>query len=263
MRADTGPDRRRPEPRIHHPRRDRRERGLPTTATACDRACAEPSIDFDADLQPIVDAYIGSTPRPTRSTTGRRWPVPAGRWSPARGIEVGHIFYFGTKYSEPHGRVRDRAGRRADRRSRWAPTASASRGWSAPIIEASHDEAGIIWPESVAPFEVGLINLKAGDAACDEPPARSSTPARASRRRGALRRPRRAAGREVRRHGPDRPALAGHRRPARRAAGTVEVKNRATGERRTRPRMRLSWRIKRHAERAAHQTTGAMPLLSR
>jgi prolyl-tRNA synthetase len=38
----------------------------------------------------------------------------------------------------------------------------------AAIIEASHDEAGIIWPEAVAPFDVGLINMKAGDAACDE-----------------------------------------------------------------------------------------------
>jgi len=35
------------------------------------------------------------------------------------------------------------------------------------IIEASHDDDGIIWPVSVAPFHVGLINLKAGDSACD------------------------------------------------------------------------------------------------
>ncbi len=54
----------------------------------------------------------------------------------------------------------------------WAPTASASRAWWARIIEASHDDAGIIWPEAVAPFRIGLINLKSGDAetdaACEE-----------------------------------------------------------------------------------------------
>jgi len=35
------------------------------------------------------------------------------------------------------------------------------------IIEASHDDTGIIWPQSVAPFDVGLVNLKVGDAATD------------------------------------------------------------------------------------------------
>ena len=45
--------------------------------------------------------------------------------------------------------------------------ALACRGWSARLIEANHDEAGIIWPEAVAPFKVGLANLKVGDAATD------------------------------------------------------------------------------------------------
>ncbi len=35
------------------------------------------------------------------------------------------------------------------------------------VIEASHDEAGIIWPDSVAPFRAAILNLKRGDAACD------------------------------------------------------------------------------------------------
>ncbi len=84
----------------------------------------------------------------------------------ARGIEVGHIFYFGTKYSEPmKATVTGPDGKET-------PVHMGSYGIGpsrlvAAIIEASHDDAGIIWPESIAPFKVGLINLKAGDAATD------------------------------------------------------------------------------------------------
>jgi len=84
----------------------------------------------------------------------------------ARGIEVGHIFYFGTKYSEPMGaKVTGPDGTEA-----FVHMGSYGIGVSrlvGGIIEASHDEAGIIWPDSVAPFQVGLINLKAGDAKVD------------------------------------------------------------------------------------------------
>ena len=85
----------------------------------------------------------------------------------ARGIEVGHIFHFGTKYSEPMGA----AVQGPDGKQHFVSMGSYGIGPSrllAAIIEASHDEAGIIWPESVAPFKVGLINMKPGDAACDE-----------------------------------------------------------------------------------------------
>ena len=118
--------------------------------------------------------------------------------------------------------------------SRWAPWSPRPDGEQVPvqmgsygigvsrlvgaIIEASHDEAGIIWPEAVAPFQVGLINLKADDAA-DQRLRGALRQAQRRRRRGALRRPRRAAGRQVRRDGSDRPALAAHRRPARRRRG--------------------------------------------
>jgi len=84
----------------------------------------------------------------------------------ARGIEVGHIFYFGTKYSEPMGAtVQGPDGKQH-------PVHMGSYGIGPTrlvpaIIEASHDEAGIIWPKSVAPFEVTVINMKAGDEACD------------------------------------------------------------------------------------------------
>ncbi len=84
----------------------------------------------------------------------------------ARGIEVGHIFNFGTKYSKPMGCVV--AG--PDGQNIELEMGSYGIGVSrlvGGIIEASHDENGIIWPESIAPFKVGLVNLKSGDAATD------------------------------------------------------------------------------------------------
>ena len=92
--------------------------------------------------------------------------VPAERRVTGRGIEVGHIFFFGTKYSEPLGAVVQGPD------GKMVPVQSGSYGIGVSrlvggIIEASHDEAGIIWPEPVAPFKVGLINLKAGDADTD------------------------------------------------------------------------------------------------
>ena len=83
-----------------------------------------------------------------------------------RGIEVGHIFFFGTKYSEPLGCTVQGA----DGKVVTLQSGSYGIGVSrlvAGIIEASHDEAGIIWPESVSPFDIGLINIKSGDAEAD------------------------------------------------------------------------------------------------
>jgi prolyl-tRNA synthetase len=82
-----------------------------------------------------------------------------------RGIEVGHIFNFGTKYTAAMGATVN--GPDGDNIA--LECGSYGIGVSrlvAGIIEASHDEAGIIWPESVAPFRVGLINLKAEDGEC-------------------------------------------------------------------------------------------------
>jgi prolyl-tRNA synthetase len=97
--------------------------------------------------------------------------VPPDKRLSARGIEVGHIFNFGTKYSAPMKAVV--AG--PDGEAKPVEMGSYGIGVSrlvAAIIEASHDDAGIIWPESVAPFDIALINLKAGDAkvdaACEE-----------------------------------------------------------------------------------------------
>jgi prolyl-tRNA synthetase len=93
--------------------------------------------------------------------------VPENRRMSGRGIEVGHIFFFGTKYSEPLGaEVQGPDGKKVAIQS-GSYGIGVSRLVGA-IIEASHDEAGIIWPESVAPFRVGLINLKPGDAESSE-----------------------------------------------------------------------------------------------
>jgi prolyl-tRNA synthetase len=92
--------------------------------------------------------------------------IPQSRRRTARGIEVGQIFYFGTKYSESMGAtVSDGEGNRV-------PVHMGSHGIGVSrlvgaIIEASHDDKGIIWPEGVTPFHVGIVNLKQGDAACD------------------------------------------------------------------------------------------------
>src|SRR5680860_427451 len=84
----------------------------------------------------------------------------------ARGIEVGQVFYFGTKYSQAMGaKVQGPNGELVT-----VEMGSYGIGVSrlvGAIIEASHDEVGIIWPQAVAPFDIGLINLKARDAATD------------------------------------------------------------------------------------------------
>ena len=92
--------------------------------------------------------------------------IPQARRRVARGIEVGQIFYFGTKYSDPMGAtVQGPDGKPV-------PVHMGSHGIGVSrligaIIEASHDERGIIWPEGVTPFHVGIVNLKQGDSAAD------------------------------------------------------------------------------------------------
>ncbi len=92
--------------------------------------------------------------------------IPEERRRTARGIEVGQIFYFGTKYSEAMGAtvVNDK--------QEQVPVHMGSHGIGVSrllgaIIEASHDDKGIIWPEGVTPFHCGIVNLKQGDDAAD------------------------------------------------------------------------------------------------
>jgi prolyl-tRNA synthetase len=125
-------------------------------------------IDYDSDLSPVVEAFTGKYAATSEKHDAARFEreVPAKHRVTARGIEVGHIFFFGTKYSEAMGcKVQGRGGELVT-----VQMGSYGIGVSrlpAAIIEASHDDAGIIWPQSVAPFEVGLINLKVGDTATD------------------------------------------------------------------------------------------------
>ena len=92
--------------------------------------------------------------------------VPAQRRREGRGIEVGQIFYFGTKYSDSmNATVQDAEGAQV-------PIHMGSHGIGVSrllgaIIEASHDDNGIIWPEGVTPFHCGIVNLKQGDEAAD------------------------------------------------------------------------------------------------
>jgi prolyl-tRNA synthetase len=126
------------------------------------------TVDY-ADPQALTDLYqqvagIYAATDETHDET--RWAeVPEQRRRQGRGIEVGHIFYFGTKYSASMGlSVQTRNGTQVH-----PEMGSYGVGISrlaAAIIEASHDENGIIWPEPVAPFQVGLINMRADDPAC-------------------------------------------------------------------------------------------------
>ncbi|MFZ5693347.1 MAG: proline--tRNA ligase [Pseudomonadota bacterium] len=127
------------------------------------------NVNFDdvAGLQATVDRwtslYAATSEKHDAAAFGA---LPEPSRVSARGIEVGHIFYFGTKYSEPMKALV--AG--PDGAEHPVHMGSYGIGPSrlvAAIIEASHDDAGIIWPESVAPFRVAILNLKQGDAATD------------------------------------------------------------------------------------------------
>jgi prolyl-tRNA synthetase len=92
-------------------------------------------------------------------------PVPPARLRTRRGIEVGHIFAFGTKYSESMGlQVQTKGGGQVH--PQMGSYGIGISRLAGAIIEASHDEAGIVWPDAVAPFKAGLINMRADDAKC-------------------------------------------------------------------------------------------------
>jgi prolyl-tRNA synthetase len=140
----------------------------------CDKSVLDlpvPAADTDFDdvagLQSIVDAWTSPYAATSEMHDAAAFAkVPEDRRVSARGIEVGHIFYFGTKYSDPMKAVV--AG--PDGQERPVHMGSYGIGPSrlaAAIIEASHDEAGIVWPDAVAPFRVALLNLKVGDSSTD------------------------------------------------------------------------------------------------
>jgi len=138
-----------------------------------DMPVPDETVDFDSDLEPFVQQrtclYAATSDVHDAACFERE--VPEDKRVVARGIEVGQIFYFGTKYSVPMKAVV------AGPDGKEVPIEGGSYGIGVSrlvgaIIEASHDDNGIIWPEPVAPFDISLINLKQGDAktdaACEE-----------------------------------------------------------------------------------------------
>lgn len=126
----------------------------------------ESAPGFDDDLGPFFEKYTNIYAATDEKHDPATSPLTPEELVNARGIEVGHIFYFGTKYSAPLGAVVAGPGGEQITVEMGSYGIGVSRLVGA-IIEASHDDAGIIWPEAVAPFKVGLINLKTGDAECD------------------------------------------------------------------------------------------------
>lgn len=126
-------------------------------------------IDFDdvVECQSIMEEFTTKYARTDETHDEALFAeVPEDRRKVARGIEVGQIFYFGTKYSEAMGAsVQDAEGKKV-------PVHMGSHGIGVSrlvgaIIEANHDDKGIIWPEGVTPFHCGIVNLKQGDDEAD------------------------------------------------------------------------------------------------
>lgn len=129
---------------------------------------ADVNFNDDAKLEEIVTQWTTPYAATEEMHDEQHWKsVPDGDKVSARGIEVGHIFHFGTKYSEPMGaKVMG-----ADGKEHAVSMGSYGIGPSrlvAAAIEASHDDNGIIWPKAISPFDVGIINMKPGDQKCDE-----------------------------------------------------------------------------------------------
>ena len=123
-------------------------------------------VNYDEDLQPVVDRFTSLYARADEKHDPETCPVAADELMSLRGIEVGHIFYFGEKYSAAMGA----SVTAPDGTNRPVHMGSYGIGVSrlvGGIIEASHDDRGIIWPRAVAPFDVAIVNLKAGDETCD------------------------------------------------------------------------------------------------
>ena len=125
-------------------------------------------VDYGGDLAPIIRQWTSlyAATEDVHDAARFEREVPAERRLHTRGIEVGQIFYFGTKYSVPMKAVVSGPDG-ADHPIHGGSYGVGVSRLVGAIIEASHDDAGIIWPEAVAPFKVAILNLKQGDAATD------------------------------------------------------------------------------------------------
>jgi len=125
-------------------------------------------FDYNAgDLQAFFDLMTSMYAATDEKHDVAKWEtVEQPRRREGRGIEVGHIFYFGTKYTK----ALNTTVTAADGSKVFPEMGSYGVGVSrlvGAVIEASHDDAGIIWPDSIAPFKAAILNLRRGDAACD------------------------------------------------------------------------------------------------
>lgn len=146
------------------------ESGVFYDSAITSKTLGERKIDWDSrdELKAIFDEWTAPYARTDETHDAAKFEemVPEDRRVEGRGIEVGQIFYFGTKYSEPLGAtVAAPDGERV-------PVHMGSYGVGVSrlvgaIIEASHDDNGIIWPEGVTPFHVGIVNLRQGDTESD------------------------------------------------------------------------------------------------
>ena len=123
-------------------------------------------IDYDSDLEPTIASLTSLYAATDEMHDRDNCPIGDSDLLQARGVEVGHIFYFGTKYSEPMGAFVQTAEGKQEAVHMGSYGIGVSR-LVGGIIEASHDDSGIIWPDAVAPFDVGLINLRQGDGETD------------------------------------------------------------------------------------------------
>lgn len=149
------------------------ESGVYCNKDVLDLPIPDESVDYNGDLSDIIRQWtsVYAATEDVHDAAHYEAEVPEAKRLQTRGIEVGQIFYFGTKYSDsmkalvagPDGTDKPIHG--------GSYGVGVSRLLGA-IIEASHDEAGIIWPEEVAPFRVAILNLKQGaadtDAACEQ-----------------------------------------------------------------------------------------------
>ena len=136
----------------------------------CDRRWLDTEIlaedvDYDSDLEPLFRRWTTLYAATSEIHKPESCAVPPDELITARGIEVGQTFHFGTKYSRPMGAVVTGPDGDPVALEMGSYGIGVSRLVGA-LIEANHDDAGIIWPEGIAPFRVGLINLRPGDARC-------------------------------------------------------------------------------------------------
>ncbi|GAN79708.1 proline--tRNA ligase [Acidocella aminolytica] len=121
------------------------------------------ATDIDAFYEQMTTIYAATDEKHDTAAWDK---IPAERKREGRGIEVGQIFYFGIKYSQ----AMNFAVTGADGQKFFPEMGSYGIGVSrlvGAIIEARHDEAGIIWPDAIAPFKAAILNLRQGDATTD------------------------------------------------------------------------------------------------